>query len=64
MNLYICPKCGEVINLVDKTYKCLNNHSFDISKKGYLNILLTFDKNSKQPGDSKECLESRNAFLK
>lgn len=64
MNLYICPKCKEKLNLIDKSYKCINNHCYDISKKGYLNLLLTFDKSSKNPGDAKECLEARNNFFK
>ena len=30
----ICPVCSQELNLFDKTYKCENNHCFDISKFG------------------------------
>lgn len=58
-----CPVCNSEITKQDKTYKCINNHSFDISKKGYTNLLLCNEKKSKIPGDSKEMLISRRDFL-
>lgn len=58
MNL-ICPKCGEKLIQVEKTYKCENGHSYDISKYGYINLLL----NSKNSGDNKEMIKARHLFL-
>lgn len=55
----ICPICRKKINKIDNTFKCENNHSFDISKQGYINLLL----NSKNSGDNKEMINSRHAFL-
>lgn len=60
-----CPVCKE--NLIkdasNKTYKCNNNHSYDIAKEGYVNLLISNQKKSKNPGDSKEMVLSRIDFL-
>ena len=61
--LYICPKCHEKLVIVDKSYKCINNHTYDISSKGYVNFLLNDDKNSLHPGDTKDSLIARYDFL-
>lgn len=61
--MVICPKCKEKLIKDGKTYKCINNHSFDISKSGYLNLLLDNQKNSKNPGDDKGMIKSRKFFL-
>ena len=61
--LYICPKCRSKLEKVQNSYKCINNHLYDISKKNYINFLLSNDKNSINPGDSKDSLEARHAFL-
>lgn len=55
----ICPNCGKKLYKNEKTYKCENNHSYDISKQGYINLLL----NSKNSGDNKEMINSRHQFL-
>ena len=55
----ICPNCKEKLQKIDNSYKCKNNHSFDISKQGYVNLLL----NSKNSGDNKEMINSRHNFL-
>ena len=58
-----CPVCGEKTNrpprLIQdgKTLRCPKGHSFDVSAKGYVNLLLTQHKNVKDPGDSKEMAE-------
>ncbi len=65
----ICPVCGEKsvhspLLLTDgKTLRCPKNHSFDISAKGYVNLLLSQHKNVKDPGDSKEMVAARRLFL-
>ncbi len=35
-----CPKCRSSMALINKNLICESNHSFDISKKGYVNLLL------------------------
>ena len=61
--LYACPKCKNELEKIDKSFVCSNNHVYDISKKNYINYLLTSDKSSLNPGDSKESLEARHEFL-
>ena len=59
-----CPVCHETIEKAnEKTYLCKNNHSFDISKKGYVNFLLCQNMRSKLPGDNKEMVTARELFL-
>lgn len=58
-----CPNCSKVLKVIDKSYKCENNHSFDISKYGHINLLLSNQKNSKAPGDNKEMVIARKGFL-
>ncbi len=55
----ICPICEKKLVKIENSYKCENNHSFDISKQGYINLLL----NSKNSGDNKEMINSRHLFL-
>ena len=44
MKLLACPKCHQQLHLENKTLKCENNHCYDISKRGYINLLLNPDK--------------------
>ncbi|AWK49583.1 rRNA (guanine-N1)-methyltransferase [Clostridium beijerinckii] len=63
--LLLCPVCKEKLikDVSNKTYRCENNHSYDIAKEGYVNLLISNQKNSKNPGDSKEMVLSRVEFL-
>lgn len=56
----ICPICKTKLEKIDNSYKCVNKHCYDISKQGYINLLL----NSKNSGDNKEMINSRHIFLK
>ena len=44
-------------------WRCENKHTFDIAKEGYVNLLLAHQKNSKAPGDNKNMVNARRAFL-
>jgi len=55
----ICPICKQKLEKNNNSYKCKNNHSFDIGKSGYLNLLL----NTSNSGDNKEMINARNTFL-
>ena len=59
--MYICPKCQNKLTLSSQTYKCPQGHCFDLSSKGYVNLLLSGK--SGIHGDSKEMLVSRREFL-
>ena len=61
--MFICPICKSKLNIDGKTYRCENNHSFDIAKQGYVNLLPVNKKHSDNPGDSKDMVLSRRAFL-
>ena len=63
MTPFICPLCQSQFTQVNNTQICENNHHFDIAKEGYLNLLPVNAKNSKNPGDNKEMMMARRAFL-
>ena len=62
-----CPSCDQALILQDDTqphtYRCNNQHSFDLAREGYLNLLLAQHKRSRNPGDSDEMIRSRQRFL-
>ena len=64
-NLLVCHICKEVLLLkyLEKTYQCMNHHSYDVAKQGYVNLLTSNQKKSKLPGDSKEMVQARTKFL-
>lgn len=55
----LCPKCFKELNKVNKSYVCVNNHTYDISKEGYVNLLLS----KTNAGDNKELIDGRINFL-
>ncbi|NMP16638.1 23S rRNA (guanine(745)-N(1))-methyltransferase [Thalassotalea sp. Y01] len=60
---YSCPICGEPLARVNNSYQCAQKHSFDIAKEGYVNLLPVQFKHSKNPGDNKDMVNARRAFL-
>ena len=62
MNL-LCPICGEQLNRRDMQYVCAQNHSFDVARQGYVNLLTVQQKHSLNPGDTREQVLSRREFL-
>lgn len=63
MNLLMCPVCREKLSLVAKTWQCVNHHSYDVAKQGYVNLHVVQHKHSKTPGDTPESVQARRAFL-
>ena len=61
--IYKCPVCQSGLTRQERQYACDKGHNFDISEKGYVNLLLASQKKTKDPGDSKEMMESRKSFL-
>ena len=59
----ICPVCGKTLTKADRTYVCENRHSFDVARQGYVNLLTVTHKHSLAPGDTREQVLSRRAFL-
>lgn len=62
MNL-LCPLCSAPLCRTEHTYRCENRHSFDIARQGYVNLLPVQQKHSLHPGDTREQVLARRAFL-
>lgn len=58
-----CPIDGLALQKVSNHLRCSSGHSFDIARQGYVNLLPVQHKRSSHPGDSKEMIASRSAFL-
>ncbi|WP_413284822.1 23S rRNA (guanine(745)-N(1))-methyltransferase [Vibrio sp. MA40-2] len=61
--LYQCPLCLEPLNQQSHSFRCVNNHQFDIAKEGYVNLIPANKKRSKNPGDNTEMMQARRRFL-
>lgn len=59
----ICPICGEGLYKEERRFVCGNNHSFDVARQGYVNLLPVQNKRSLNPGDTKEQVSARRRFL-
>lgn len=70
---FVCPLCQSSMQLSSKTWRCSGDnigqnakqtqHSFDVAKQGYVNLLPVQQKKSTNPGDSQESIEARQRFL-
>ena len=58
-----CPNCGNALEKQEKAYICPKGHSFDIARQGYVNLLTVQQNHSLNPGDTREQVLSRRAFL-
>lgn len=56
----LCPICKNELSKVGNSYKCINNHNFDIAKQGYINLNMH---NSQSTGDNVEMINARRDFL-
>lgn len=59
----LCPIDQLPLCQQERSLRCSNGHTFDLAKSGYVNLLPVQNKRSKQPGDSKEMVQARQAFL-
>lgn len=58
-----CPLDLTTLKAENNTFKCQKGHCFDKAKQGYINLLPVQFKNSLNPGDNKEMVLARSAFL-
>ena len=58
---FVCPKCMGKLNITDAVARCDKGHSYDKSRYGYFNLLLS-DKGGTH-GDNKEMILARREFL-
>ncbi|MFT4939308.1 MAG: 23S rRNA (guanine745-N1)-methyltransferase [Paraglaciecola sp.] len=61
--MWICPACQSPLSLLDRTWQCDLGHVYDQAKEGYVNLVLAQQKHSKEPGDNKQMVTARRAFL-
>ena len=62
-SLLSCPVCGGEMEHDEKSYQCENNHCFDISKFGTVNLLQSNSSKSKRHGDDTLMVTARRDFL-
>lgn len=60
MNSFLCPICREPLELRESSFFCPNNHCFDRSRKGFVNLLRS---NKAGHGDDKLMVSARRKFL-
>lgn len=63
MSHFLCPACKSPLIKEGRSFICKNGHCYDISKSGYVNLLLNPLKNSNSPGDNKLMVNARRDFL-
>lgn len=63
MTIFTCPCCGRPLQEEATRWYCPAGHSFDKARSGYVNLLLPGGKHAKLPGDNKQMVAARKAFL-
>ena len=61
--MFICPVCGNLLQKEEKAYICPKGHNYDLAREGYVYLLPPNKKHSKDPGDNKQMVAARRAFL-
>lgn len=59
--LFRCPVCGTLLEEQPRRYCCVNGHSFDRAKSGYVNLLRR--QSHRLRGDDPSMVAARRAFL-
>lgn len=62
-SLFRCPICAQPLTRGERAYTCPAGHSHDLSAEGYTHLLPANQKHSKNPGDDKQMVAARCAFL-
>lgn len=60
---WICPVCGQPLTKTETQYRCGRGHSYDISRKGTVNLLLSQRSGEHYHGDNREMVRARRHFL-
>lgn len=63
MSRFSCPVCKNILADCGSLYRCENNHCFDKSKFGYVNLLCSNQSSSKRHGDDRLMIRARRDFL-
>lgn len=60
---FVCPVCHNQLTYDEKSYFCSNKHLYDISKQGYINLLMSNKSSLSHHGDDKTMVDARTIFL-
>ena len=63
MSEFTCPVCGQRLEKHGSQMKCPLGHSYDISRRGYINLLMSQASSKKRHGDDSEMVSARTRFL-
>lgn len=63
MSILQCPVCHQSLTQHSGSYRCQNQHNYDIAKDGYVNLHLVQHKRSKHSGDTPKAVMARRRFL-
>ena len=63
LSIFACPLCGEKLAIDEQVYRCTSGHCFDKAKEGYVNLLPANRQHASAPGDDKDMVKARPAFL-
>ncbi|WP_300414799.1 putative RNA methyltransferase [uncultured Oscillibacter sp.] len=63
MSLFRCPLCAAPLEREAGAYRCPGGHSFDVAREGYVHLLPPNQKHSALPGDDRDMVLARRAFL-
>lgn len=55
--------CGRPLQRSDTAWRCDHGHSFDIARRGYVNLLQPSDRKSLDAGDARQAVEARARLL-
>ncbi len=61
-SIFRCPVCSGKLFECGGAFKCMQNHSFDAAKQGYINLLRS-NSAGKRHGDDKLMVQARKSFL-
>ncbi len=62
-SLFSCPLCSAPLSVEGGRYLCPAGHCFDRAASGYVHLLPANRKHSQNPGDDREMVAARAAFL-
>ena len=63
MSLFCCPICGGSLTPQGRSLRCAKGHCHDIAREGHVYLLPLTRKRTLQPGDDREMVDARRAFL-
>ncbi|MCD8219527.1 MAG: hypothetical protein LUC50_04055 [Ruminococcus sp.] len=63
MSIWKCPVCDACMQHRGRAWSCTKGHSFDMAKSGYVNLLPSNRKHTKNPGDNAVMMRARRTFF-